>query len=257
MRTAVLRAALLTAGGVLMLLAWVALGRQAARGLSEADRSTFAFADVDCEPPVPLSRGDFLGEVQFLSNLPDRLPLAEESVATRLAEAFGAHPAVSAVRRVEVRSRRVQVTLNYRTPVLSVPSPGATRTVDGEGVLLPRFMARDGLPRLSAESISMPAGAEGKPWGDERVTVGAAVAEQLRPYRDRLAVETIRVEGNDVTIAAGYTRVHWGSPPGRERANEPDAVTKSRRFASLAEQAGGSAERDIDLASPSFRPSHR
>jgi hypothetical protein len=251
MRTALVRAAVLTAGGILLLLGWAVLGRQATKTLRDTDRTTFAFADIECVPPDLLSRADFLGEVQYLANLPDRLPLGDDTLAMRIAAAFGAHPCVRAVERVQVLPQRVQVSLAYRVPVLVVPGADSLRAVDSKAVLLPGFMSTDGLPRLTGEPLAPPAGAEGRPWGDERVAAAAAVAAYLRPLSSRVTVETIAVDGSDVNLFAGTARVRWGSVPGRELRGEPDAAAKARRLGELATGHGSLANREVDLTLPS------
>jgi hypothetical protein len=235
---------------VLVLLAWVVLGRNAGARLPADNRGTFAFADVDCLAPGTLSRGDFLGEVQYLSNLPDRLRLSDATVATRLAAAFAQHPSVKAVQRVEVLPDQVRVSLLFRTPVLVVPGPDAVRVVDGKGVLLPTTMQTEGLPRLGGPAVSAPAAAEGSAWGDDRVLAAASVAAELWLHRDRVVVETITYDGTEVILLAGKARIRWGNPPGHESRGEPDASAKVLRLCGLAAEAGGLADREIDLARP-------
>src|SRR5205085_1645284 len=65
--------------------------------------------------------GAFLGEVQYLGGLPERLALLDDDLPGRLAEAFARHPWVEKVERVEVvPPGRVRARLTYRTPVLAV-----------------------------------------------------------------------------------------------------------------------------------------
>jgi hypothetical protein len=250
MRTQLVRAAALTAGGLVVLLGWVVLGRQAAIGLRDSDRYTAAFADIQCSPPPPVPRADFLGEVQYLSNLPDRLPLTDENLAARLAAAFAVHPLVESVERVEVLPRPVRVSLNYRTAVLAVPGPDALRTVDGKGILLPQTTSPEGLPRLAGAAVQPPAGNPGKPWGDDRVTAVARVAAYLQPFRDRVVVEKMTVEESDVLLFTSGARFRWGNPPGRESRGEPDARTKTNRLCEIVK--GGKpllgAEYDLTTA---------
>src|SRR5271166_3363494 len=115
-------AALVTCGA--LVLGWIAVGQRASEGLRHRGRFAFAFADIDCLPAPPVSRADFLSEVQYLSGLPDELLLPDEDLAGRLATAFAAHPLVAAVERVEALPRQVRVTLTYRTGVLAVPVEG-------------------------------------------------------------------------------------------------------------------------------------
>jgi hypothetical protein len=249
MRTQLVRAALLTAGGLVVLLGWVVLGRQAANGLRGSDRYTVAFADIDCTPPASLSRADFLGEVQYLSDLPDRMALSDEGLASRLAAAFANHPLVESVERVEVLPRPVRVSLVYRTAILGVPGPGAARVVDGKGILLPLSVSSEGLPSLIG-AVAPPAGSAGQPWGDDRVTAAAAVAAFLRPYRDRVALEKMTVEGGEVLLFAGGARIRWGRPPGREARGEPDARTKANRLCEAVNGDKSLLGAEYDLTTP-------
>src|SRR5207244_9502424 len=101
--------------------AWLRQQRQAAIALTE----------IQCLPPPDEDRERFLLEVQSLSELPDRVSLLDDSLATTLARAFGRHPWVEKVKRVAVLpSREVQVHLLYRTPVLAVETTGSMRVVD-------------------------------------------------------------------------------------------------------------------------------
>jgi hypothetical protein len=250
MRTQLVRAAALTAGGLVLLLGWVVLGRQAAIGLRDSDRYTAAFADIACSPPPPIPRDDFLGEVQYLSNLPDRLPLTDETLAARLAAAFALHPLVESVERVEVLPRPVRVSLNYRTAVLAVPGPDALRTVDGRGILLPLTTSSEGFPRLAGAAVAPPAGSPGKPWGDDRVTAAARVAAYLQPFRDRVIVEKMTVEESDVLLFAAGARFRWGNPPGREARGEPDARTKTNRLCEIVKGRKPLLGAEYDLTAP-------
>jgi hypothetical protein len=254
MRTQLVRAALLTAGSLLVLGAWAALGRRATESLRDSERASFRFADVECNPPDFLSRADFLGEVQYQSGLPDRLSLADDGLATRLATAFAAHALVETVARIEVLPRRVRADLVYRTPALAVPGTDAMRVVDGKGVLLPLRVPAQGLPYLADLPAVPPAGAAGTPWGDERVAAAARVAACLRPQRDRVAVDKIAFEGDQLVLLMGTARVLWGSRPGREARGEPDAATKALRLRELVVRDGHLPDSDLDLSAPARQP---
>jgi hypothetical protein len=141
------------------LAALVGAGRLARAGLRQDERYRIAFADIDCPPPPGQERGDFLGEVQYLAGLPERLSLLEDDLAERLHQAFGRHPWTAGVTRVEVAlPRQVRVELVYRKPVLGVPLPSphtaGARVVDRDGVLLPVPAGPAGLFRRSRPSCS-------------------------------------------------------------------------------------------------------
>lgn len=96
-------------GGVLL------IGRFTHDQVRTLDRSTITFADIDCDVPEGMERGDFLTEVQYLASLPDRVELLEDGLAEKLAAAFARHPRVKKVERVEVLpERRIRVRLLFR-----------------------------------------------------------------------------------------------------------------------------------------------
>jgi hypothetical protein len=217
---AVLVAALLGAG-------WLARA-----GLRQDERYIIAFADIDCPPPPGQDRGDFLGEVQYLAGLPDRLSLLDDDLAERLHQAFGRHPWTASVTRVEVvLPRQVRVELVYRTPVLAVPLPSRStagaRVVDRDGVLLPVRAAAPGLPILvRRESLKSPAGLPGTPWGDATVAAAARIAAVLQPHEDRLRVTALEPRGSEWVLTTARGRILWGRPPGQELAEEATAEQK-------------------------------
>src|SRR5438876_3977936 len=97
----------------------VVLGGEAADDLRKYDRYSLAFDEVRCEPPPGLRREEFLREVQYEAELPDRLDRFDRSLAPRLRVAFLRHPWVEGLERIEVSTAgTIRVWLTYRTPVL-------------------------------------------------------------------------------------------------------------------------------------------
>src|SRR4051794_3356328 len=81
-------------------------------GLRGSERFQLAFADIECTPPPALSPRDFLGEVQYLSESPERIDLLARELPRVLTAAFSRHPWVQGVERVEVLpGRKVRVQL--------------------------------------------------------------------------------------------------------------------------------------------------
>lgn len=249
---AVLAALAVFLGGLL----W--LGRLALDRVRGLDRYTVAFADIDCPAPPGQKRAGFLEEVQYLAGMPDRLRLLEDGLAERLAAAFGRHPWVETVGRVEVvPPRQVRVELAFRTPVLVVAVSQAAggalvpgRVVDRQGVLLPRSapVAR-GLPVLRG-NFPAPAGPPGTPWGDPAVTAAARTAAYLRPYRDRLNTTDVQVTEEGIVLSGPLTRVFWGRPPGAEPAGEASAARKRERLLGFCQSPEGLAGMEYDLRPP-------
>ena len=191
----------------LLLAGLIALGRSARDALRQQDRYAVAFADIDCEPPPGEERAAFLGEVQYLAGLPERLAVLDDDLPGRLAEAFARHPWVEKVERVEVvPPGRVRARLTYRAPVLAVcvienevreshsrPSGIINGrfwmlAVDRDGVRLPASASTDGLPEFLGKVP--PPGPTGAAWGNKDVEMAARTAAYLGAYRDRLAFES-------------------------------------------------------------------
>ncbi len=271
MRGRLLQALAPVVAGLLLLLGVVAAGRWA-RGRLQQDGFSVAFADIDCVPPDGLTREDFLGEVQFLSDHPDRLPLLDPSLPGRLARAFAAHPWVEEVKHVEVqRDRGVRVELEYRRAVLAVclpteqplaggsvllpawsPTGGKARVpcraVDRSGLLLPARATRAGLPLLHAD-VAAPTGAPGTPWGDARVRAAAAAAAFLEPYRQRLGLSDAdwEADGETLILSRPGLRILWGRAPGQEAPGEAPAAVKLKRLREHLAQKQTFAGREYDV----------
>jgi hypothetical protein len=155
-----------------LLAALIWAGQEARNRLRPLERYSLAFGEIACPTPPGSTLAEFLTEVQYLGGFPDRLPLLDRDLPERLSAAFGRHPWVEKVERVEVGEKAVQVRLTLRKPALVVEQ--FNRVVDRRGILLPATAPTAGLPVLT-RTVKPPAGPAGTAWGDERVT--AAVRE--------------------------------------------------------------------------------
>jgi hypothetical protein len=229
----------------LLVLGLIAVGKAARDRLRQESRYTFGITDIDCPEPPGLRRDEFLAEVQYLANLPDRLPSLDEDTAARLAGAFAQHPWVEKVEEVCILPPdRARVRLAFRTPVLVVPQPTGPRVVDGRGVLLPAAAPSDNLPTLQGE-IASPAGLAGSLWGDASVSAAAAVVDTLRPHRERLELTGCEVRDGIVELNCGRIRVVWGSAPGVEKTGEAPAGNKLQRLLETCGKPGGLDASDL------------
>ncbi|MGH9677784.1 MAG: hypothetical protein ACRD36_11840, partial [Candidatus Acidiferrum sp.] len=172
------QAAATTLGVVVILGLWIVTGRRAAKTVQERGDAGLPFAQIVCVPRPPIPLAQFLKEVQFLDNLPDRLPFPDAAEASRLAAAFTAHPWVEKVDRVEILPPAIQIHLTFRVPVLEVPNGNGFRAVDGTGTLLPVLLSHAELPRLTG-TVPPPAGSVGSPWGDNDVEAAARTLKAL------------------------------------------------------------------------------
>jgi hypothetical protein len=272
MRGRLLQALAPLVAGLLLLAGVVAAGRWARGRLEQQDSWSVAFADIDCVPPEGLTREEFLGEVQFLADHPDRLVLLDPTLPDHLAQAFAAHPWVEQVRHVGVlRDRGVRVEVEYRRAVLAVclpadhPLAGGSvflpawsgmgrnalvpcRAVDREGLLLPARATRAGLPLLHAD-VAAPTGAPGTPWGDARVRAAAAAAAFLEPHREGLGLADAdwEAEGETLILSRPRLRIVWGRAPGREEPGEAPASVKLQRLRAYLDQKRSLAGCEHDL----------
>src|SRR5207245_982178 len=89
-------AVLFVGGALLAGLAWLVHGLR--EWIHDSDRYQVALADIDCNPPPPLTRTEFVDEVQYLSGIPDHLSLVDDGLEEKLRLAFAKHPWVRSVR---------------------------------------------------------------------------------------------------------------------------------------------------------------
>jgi hypothetical protein len=199
-------------GGLMM------AGKIAKMALSTTERQQYPFKAIDCPAPPGLDREAFLGEVRYLGEFPESIPLLDDKLADQLSAAFAKHPWVERVDKVDVGpGRRVAVRLTFRTPVLGVMHDHAMRAVDAHGVVLPRGADTLLLPHL-ATSVA-PAG-PGKPWDDPHVERAAAVAALLRPHQERLKLTDFRYFADVLKLRREEAKgpaVVWGDGGADER----------------------------------------
>jgi hypothetical protein len=162
--------AVLIAAALMFGLVW--LGQFGRGWLDRRQHYTVKMADLRCESPPGMDKAAFLGQVQYLGNLPDQISVLEPQLAARLTASFMLHPWVERVDGVTLRGPDgPTVRLIIRTPVLAV----AGRVVDRRGVLLPAGTSAIGLP-VYPDTAPPPAGPAGTPWGDPSVEAAARKA---------------------------------------------------------------------------------
>src|SRR5262245_29149101 len=178
----------------------VALGRAAHDDWRKHERYALTFDEVHCEPPPGLRREEFLREVQYEADLPDRLDRFDAALTLNLKSAFLRHPWVESVERIDVSATGpVRLRLVYRTPVLAVRGSGSLRVLDRNGVLLPRGAASAGLPLFRGKVPGIP-GPTGTVWGATDVFAAAWTADFLCPQRERLGLESLEVVSGAVVL---------------------------------------------------------
>jgi hypothetical protein len=239
------------AGAGSLLLGLSELNRALRNQLQDDPRYGLPFAAIECQPPENSPRDAFLQEVRQRSSLSDPLPLLDESLPTKLAEAFARHPWVEDVKEVSVLpTHRITVRLTYRVPVLAVQHAGKVRAVDGHGILLPEAPT-EGLPLWRGPSGS-PDGPPGTRWGDAAIDEAARTLALLRPVQDQLHLTAVTASGGEVvlTTPAG-SHVLWGHAPDQEVAGEAGAAVKCERLRQHSQKQGdldhpdGPCEHDV------------
>lgn len=227
-------------GVVLAVLAGVQVvgwwSRSALRG---SDRFQLAFADIECTPPPALSQRDFLGEVQYLAGAPERIDLLARELPQALTIAFGRHPWVLEVERVEVLpERKVRVQLVHRTPVLAVMHARQRRAIDSQGVLLPATAPSKDLP-LYCSPVPPPRGGPGTEWGDSTLRTAAQTIAFLQgqPELKHLALVESSVTGLVLTTSAG-SRILWGQPADGDSGRRAVAQKKREELVHYCQKHG-------------------
>ncbi len=104
---------LATAG--LIVAGVIAVGNAARDALAPEDRYLLPFAEIDCPAPPGQLKAEFLGEVQYLDRLPDRVNVLDGALPDQLRAAFEKHRRVERVVKISVvPPKRVRVELVFR-----------------------------------------------------------------------------------------------------------------------------------------------
>jgi hypothetical protein len=203
------------------------LGQYARDQIRDRERFQVAFADIDCQPPPGVDRGDFLDEVLYEARCPERFSILEDGLADKLKQYFAKHPWVAQVDKVELRPpHAVRVDVTYRQAVLAIIVPPQyagsnftgdkklpVRGVDQKGVLLPKkapIVA--GLPVL--DKAPPPSGPAGKPWGNAQVEAAAQTALLLQPHQKKLELTWMTLMPEGLVLSRPSVKVLWGLPGG-------------------------------------------
>jgi len=183
------------------------LGGQAGPAVATRDRYTVAVSDLRCDVPPGTDRATFLGEVRYLSRLPESVQSVDPNLSQTLSAAFAKHPWVAAVTGVTTNpDGTVSVGLTFRKPVVLVTVRGsAPRLVDAAGVLLPAAPTPPGVAVLAGEWIA-PTVPAGTVWLDPTVTRAAALAAAYQPT----TIQHLPAGGWRLVLADGKTlNVSW------------------------------------------------
>jgi hypothetical protein len=236
--------------------------------LDELDEYRASTADIRIPPPNRWVPRDLMQRLMADAGVPAEVSLLDESLASRLAQAFAASPWIARVETVRISRRHgIEARLVYRLPVAMVETGSGVYPVDRDGVLLPPsdFTPDDiaAFPLLRGVE-NPPDAAAGMVWDDPLVISGARLAEALTPdgdlsrYWQPFGLQAIEVAGgsaeNDsvefALITYGGSRILWGRPPGAD-VLEPSVAQKISRLESYISSHGSldgaGVRRQIDI----------
>ena len=229
---------LLVIGGY---LAW---HRWGANHINEKYNS-LSVEQIALSPTPEYIRSDVLKTV-FESTDLTRVSLLDINATAQIANAFATHPWIEQVLRIQKTSQgTVVVDVSYRRPIGMVKVVSKHPEVDGVSFFpidqFATLLPTDDFAQADTHRYihivvkdSYPSGGVGVGYGDSRVRDLAALAAILQPYRDHLRIESVTLRETSemdpqltCTISMqGQRTVIWGSAPGKEVGQEPDARTK-------------------------------
>jgi hypothetical protein len=236
--------------------------------LDELDEYRVSTADIRISPPNRWVPRDLLQRLIADAGVSAEVSLLDESLASRLSQAFAASPWIARVETVRIsRQHGIEARLVYRMPVAMIETRTGVYPVDREGVLLPPsdFTPQDiaAFPLLRGIE-NPPAAVAGRRWEDPVVAAGARLAEALTPdgdlsrYWEQFGLHAIDVlvqpdadgAAEFALVTSGGSRILWGRPPGDDKL-EPSAAQKISRLESYIASHGpldGTGERrQIDI----------
>jgi len=220
--------------------------------------NSLSFDKIDCPDPPGSKHEEFLGEVRYLGELPEKLSILDDSTVQRVAGAFGKHPWVEKVIRVDLDPRRSRVRLAFRTPVLAVEKEEngtlRVRSVDRSAIVLPADARGEGLPRYRARDDT-PICPAGQRCQDPNIWTAASTAGYLHDFLAPWHIVSFQVDASGLTLTSiDGTRILWGHAPGLELATEAPASSKRDWLRAYFDSHGKTTERRsaavIDVRGP-------
>jgi hypothetical protein len=178
----------------ILAISWYALqdfGAHEAHG-----RITWSQIELTPHPPDYISR-QFRDEVRALGQLPESLDYPAPDLPVRLQRAFGAHPWVESIQRVDTRSRHhIQVGLIFRTPAAVIVVEPRRWLVDRHCVVLPRGPETANLEAslLPIRGLQAPLPPEpGRAWNAAEVEAAVTLAGAVHAERNAWQLEAIEL----------------------------------------------------------------
>ena len=202
------------------------------------------------ESPVP---GDLLEQVERLADFHRELSILDERLTADVAAAFGKHPWVSKVVRVQKAfPASISVELEYRRPVATVQVSGLRIPVDGHAVILPmQDLSKADVDRypLITNIYLKPTVKPGTVSTDPALIAATKLADLLREKWSPLKLEAISATklASGSTAAdsimlelrtKGGSKILWGRVPGSDHPGELEPTQKIRRLENYLTEFG-------------------
>ncbi len=248
------RARVLVALAVVMLLGWSAQAawRWAAPSVASRERYVLPERAITVSPPPEWIVADVRRQVIHSAGLDGRLSILDAGFLETIHRAFGLHPWVQSVDRVEKKfPPAVHIELTYRRPVAVIETArGELLPVDAGGLHLPAadvlLIRRKSLPRITG-IVGQPA--VGQTWGDARAQGAVEIVNRLTDAWEPLHLDTITPRARpelrgevqffiyDI-VTLGGTRIIWGASPMAGVPGEAEVGEKIGRIERCIEQFG-------------------
>ena len=229
-------------------------------------------ANIEITPQPEWIRSSVVDQVYDESGL-GRLSLFDSQTPSIIAQAFGAHPVIRKVRRVQpMAGGRVAVAVEYRSPVAMVcvqPPSGDASTppkwlpVDGESFILPtkgNFTEKDVNNYIWIFANGIRSDIErydGRVFDDPQIKDAAALCAVLVHVKERVQAKIVKVTAAPTTERTRWLlsidthgngpHILWGSAPGMEAPSEPKYDSKLRKLLELASDRNEWSKDVIDL----------
>ncbi|HTN74897.1 MAG TPA: hypothetical protein VL096_06605 [Pirellulaceae bacterium] len=257
-------AAVLLACGVVFSTAWQQWGRSITR--TPAYLLDESKIEVTRQPPY--IHANVKNDTIRTGGLTE-LSLLDPKLTEKVQHAFALHTWVASVKSVtKFHPARVVVEVEYRRPVAMIEITNAGERgllpVDAYGVLLPPedFSANQvrNYLRVSA-GVTQPQGPVGTPWGDDRITAAAAIANAMLDHWQKLGlyrIELATAKEGEIPTAPVFdlatrdgARVIWGHAPGHEASGEATCGEKITQLLAFYEKQGpitaASEQRELNV----------
>lgn len=213
---------------------------------------TFDQIQITPKPDSPVP-DDFLKQVERDSGLSETLSILDEHLTEELAQAFGRHPWVAKVVRVQKSyPASIAVELEYRQPVAIIQTALDQYVIDKDAILLPSSdvlgQADVKYPTVVAENLKAPAKV-GQAWDHPHIVAAARLADLLHDKWATLKLNTIvipkesdsKTKWDEISLdlmTQGGSKIFWGRAPGSDHPGELEPVQKVRRLENYLTEFG-------------------